>query len=272
MTTRLFPFENIEFLKDFSECKGEITISVFESESKSWLPFFVYLPPDWTPTKSYPLVLFLHGQGGDEGTFGKYVKAEQLNQWINNGDIDPVVIAGIRGDNNRDDVQWFSEGNECLLVAKKGGEFIQFCQTTFNAGDHGKQVSIEGHSRGAAGAIHYYLKYPGLFSSVLGMGYVSDYTLENNFLLARTNMEVLKKETKAALRLEIGTEDSFVLNKDRKASFRMHQFLKENSLEHSFEILHGVEHGFDTYWNYYTDEEVLNGLAHLKFHERNRKK
>lgn len=269
MTTKLFPFENIKLVSDFSEHKGEINISAFESRSRSWVPFFVYLPPDWTPGKSYPLVLFLHGQGGDEGTFSKYVKAEQLNRWINNGDIEPLVIAGIRGDNDRDHVQWFSEKNERLLVNEKGGEFIQFCQDTFNAGDHGQQISIEGHSRGAAGAIHYYLKYPGFFSSVLGMGYVSDYTLENNFLLAGQNLELLKEEKKA-LHLEIGTEDSFVLNKDRRASFRMHQFLKENSLDHSFEILHGVEHGFDTYWNYYTDEEVLNGLAHLKFHERNR--
>ncbi|WP_372751549.1 alpha/beta hydrolase [Labilibaculum sp.] len=271
MTTKLFPIDNIEFLRDFSECKGKINISAFESQSKSWVPYFVYLPPDWNPKTSYPLVLFLHGQGGDEGTFSKYVKAEQLNQWINSGDIEPLVIAGIRGDNDRDNVQWFSEGNECLLVDEKGGEFIKFCQNNFNAGDHGKQISIEGHSRGAAGAIYYYLKYPGLFSSVLGMGYVSDYTLENNFLLGWKNLELLKRE-KMPFRLEIGTEDSFVLNKDRRASFEMHQFLKENLIEHTFDILHGVEHGFDTYWNYYTDEGMLNGLSHLKFHERSRKK
>lgn len=269
MNTNLFPFENIELKTNFKQAKGLITISVFESKSRSWVPYFVYLPPNWNPDKSYPLVLFLHGQGGDEGTFNKYVEAEQLNKWIANGDLDPVVIAGIRGDNDRDKVQWFTDENKSLLVKECGGEFIQFCQDSFNAGNYGKEISIEGHSRGAAGAIHYYLKYPGLFSSVVGMGYVSDYTLENNFFLARNNVEALRGDS-IPLRLEIGSEDSFVLNKQRKASFKMHQFLKENSINHSFEILHGVEHGFDTYWNYYSDEGMLNGLAHLKFHERSR--
>ncbi|MBN2597702.1 MAG: hypothetical protein JXR82_13075 [Marinifilaceae bacterium] len=264
-------FDNIIELTDFKDCSGKINISVFEAEKGYCVPYFVYLPPNWSPDKSYPLVLFLHGQGGDEGTFNKYVRAEQLNNWINNGDLDPVVIAGIRGDNDRDNVQWFTEKNESLLVKENGGEFIQFCQDSFNAGGHGKQISIEGHSRGAAGAIHYYLKYPGLFSSIIGMGYVSDYTLDNNFMLGRNNLKALIAES-TPLRLEIGTEDSFVQTKNRRASFELHQFLKENEIDHSFEILHGVEHGFDTYWNYYSDEGLLNGLSHLKFHERSRKR
>ncbi len=264
-------FDDIIELTDFKDCAGKINVSIFETGARSWVPYFVYLPPNWNPNETYPLVLFLHGQGGDEGTFNKYVQAEQLNEWITNDDLEPVVIAGIRGDNDRDNVQWFTEENENLLVNKPRGEFLQFCQNSFNAGRHGKEISIEGHSRGAAGAIHYYLKYPGLFSSVVGMGYVSDYTLEDNFFLGRNNLELLKREA-TPLRLEIGTEDSFVQTKNRRASFEMHQFLKENSIEHSFEILHGVEHGFDAYWNYYSDEGMLNGLAHLKFHERSRKR
>ncbi len=269
MNTKLYPFENIELKDSFKEAQGQITISVFESKSRSWVPYFVYLPPNWNRNESYPLVLFLHGQGGDESTFNKYVQAEQLNEWITNGDLDPVVIAGVRGDNDRDNVQWFTEKNENLLVNKPDGEFIQFCEEYFSAGKQGKEISIEGHSRGAAGAIHYYLKFPGMFSSIVGMGYVSDYTLEDNFFMGRNNLELLKKES-TPVRIEIGTEDSFVLNKNRRASFEMHQFLKENLIDHSFEILHGVEHGFDTYWNYYSDEGMLNGLLHLKFHERSR--
>jgi len=270
MQLNQFPFEGIELKTDFREKQGKITISVFKSKSRSWVPFFVYLPPNWNPNETYPLILFFHGQGGDEGTFQKYVEAEQLNRWITEGDLEPVVIAGVRGDNDRDHVQWFSEENESLFVNEKGGDFILFCQDLFNAGGRGESISIEGHSRGAAGAIHYYLKYPKQFSSVVGMGYVSDYTLESNFLLARKNLsELVDEET--PLRIEIGTEDSFVLNKQRRASFKMHQFLKENNIVHSFDVLHGVEHGFDTFWNYYTDEGIVNGLAHLKFHEKARK-
>ena len=199
------------------------------------------------------------------------MNAEQLNEWILNKEIDPVVIAGVRGDNDRDQIQWYTEQNEALFVDEDDdGEFICYCQKNFNAGIANKSISIEGHSRGAAGAINYFLKFPNRFSSIVGMGYVSDYSLENNFLLAKKNLEYLQ-DGKTLLRLEIGTEDSFVRNKQRRASFKIHQFLEEMELDHSFKVLHGVEHGFDTFWNYNTDEGISNGLAHLKFHEKARK-
>jgi len=51
----------------------------------------------------------------------------------------------------------------------------------------------------------------------------------------------------------------------------LHDCLNALDLEHEFEVLHGVEHGFDTFWNYFTDEGIVNGLSHLKFHEKARK-
>lgn len=264
-------FENIKEITDFTKCRGEINISVFNSENRSWLPYFVYLPPNWSAKKEYPLVIFFHGQGGDEGTFSKYVNAEQINGWILEDEIEPLVIVGVRGDNERDEVQWFTKENEALFVGDDGGEFIQYCQDNFKAGIGRRRISIEGHSRGAAGAINYFFKYPHQFASIVGMGYVSDYTLKDNYLLAKKNLHHLN-EGKTPLRLEIGSEDSFVRDKQRRASFEMHRFLEEVELDHSFEVLHGVEHGFDTFWNYYNDDGVINGLAHLKFHEEARNK
>jgi len=263
-------FDNIDQLTDFNTCSGKISISIFESVKRSWVPYFVYLPPEWDESKSYPLIFFMHGQGGDETTFKKYVQAEQLNKWISDGEIEPVVIVGIRGDNDRDNVQWFTSENESLIVGDFQGEFVKFCQKKFKAGIGDRSISIEGHSRGAAGAIHYYLKYPGKFASVVGMGYVSDYTLENNCVLAKSNSGKLGKES-LPFRLEIGTEDSFVRTKNRRCIYHLHDYLNELELKHEFEILHGVEHGFDTFWNYFTDEGILNGLSHLKFHEKARK-
>lgn len=270
MNTKSFPFENYSLQTDFRSCTGKITLSVFETQLRSWVPFFVYLPPNWNPDESYPLVLFLHGQGGDETTFGKYIQAQQLNEWILCGELEPVVIAGVRGDNDRENVQWFTPENESMFIEEKGAEFVKHCQQTFKAGIGKNSISIEGHSRGAAGAIHFYLSYPGRFSSVIGMGYVSDYTLVDNYALVRQNSDELKKYS-IPFHFEIGTEDSFVRLKHRRCSFDLHQFLKDNDIAHTFDVLHGVEHGFDTFWNYYTDEGILNGLTHLKFHEKSRK-
>ncbi|PXY02704.1 hypothetical protein DF185_01005 [Marinifilum breve] len=270
MNTSKYCFEGYNQIKNSSYEDGKISFFVFNSSSRSWVPYFVYLPPNFSTDRNYPLVLFMHGQGGDETTFNKYVKEEQLNKWILDGEIEPVVIAGIRGDNDRENVQWFTPENESLIAGDGLGEFVQYCQNNFNAGVESNDISIEGHSRGAAGAIHYYLKYPGKFASVAGMGYVSDYTLPSNKKLASQNLEALKK-LQIPLRLEIGTEDSFVLTKNRRCIYDLHNHLNDLELNHEFEVLHGVEHRFDYFWHYFTEEGLINGLRHLKFHENARK-
>ena len=106
---------------------------------------------------------------------------------------------------------------------------------------------------------------------MIAMGYVSDYTLGDYMLLAATNEEELKKQN-IPFHFEIGTEDRFVRTQNRRCSFELHNYLEKIDLDHGFEILHGVEHGFDSFWHYTTDEGIPNGLWHLKFHENARKK
>jgi len=268
--TKQFGFtENKALLANPKEFTGRINIFTFKSNCRSWVPCFVYLPPNWNPEANYPLVLFLHGQGGDETTFQKYVQAKQLNRWINSGEIEPVVIAGVRGDDDRENVQWFTAANEHLLIKEMGGEFIAFCQHHFKAGEGKQQISLEGHSRGAAGALHYYLKYPGLFASVVAMGYVSSYTLENNYRLAIEWLDQIQ-EYSTPLLMEIGSHDRFVLEQNRRCSFDLHHFFIEKNIDHSFELLQNVEHGFDTFWNYQNESGLVNGLSHLQFHQRAR--
>ena len=250
---------------NYSNAIGQITFSTFESNVRSLVPYFVYLPLNWDPNRSYRLILFLHGQGGDEGTFSKYVRAEDLNEWIKLGKIPDIVIAGVRGDENRDSIQWFTPENEALLIPELNGEFIEFCRANFKAGGVKEGVSIEGHSRGGGGALHYLFKYPNSFKSVISMGYVSDYSLALNKEMASDNRQMLI-DSEVKLYLEIGTEDRFVRDQNRKASFAMHDYLDEIKLPHSFEYLHGVEHGFDSFWYHYSDEDIQNGLRHLKRH------
>ena len=250
---------------NYSKAIGQFTLSSFESRVKSTVPYFVYLPPNWHPEGNYSLLLFLHGQGGDEGTFQKYVDAEQLNEWIKDDEIPDLVIAGIRGDADKDKIQWFTEENEALLIPELNGEFIQFCRDNFKAGGVKEGVSLEGHSRGGGGALHYLFKYPESFRSVISLGYVSDYTLSENKEMVLKNKAALIKSG-VQLYMEIGTEDRFVRDQNRKASFALHEYLDEIELPHSFEYLYGVEHGFDSFWHHYSDDDIQNGLRHLKRH------
>ena len=250
---------------DYSSGIGGFTIASFESKARGRVPYFVYLPPNWHPRENYRLLLFLHGQGGDEGTFQKYVAVEQLNEWILSDEINDIVIAGIKGDNDRDKIQWITPENEALLIPELDGEFIQFCQENFNAGGEKKGVSLEGHSRGAGGALNYLFKYPNSFKSVVSMGYVSDYTLTSNKEMALINRGLLIRSN-LKFYLEIGTEDRFVRDQNRIASFALHDYLNEIKIPHRFEYLYGVEHGFASFWNHYSDGGKQNGLLHLKRH------
>jgi enterochelin esterase-like enzyme len=250
---------------DITKAQGKYTLSSFESMVRAEVSYFVYLPPNWNPDGNYRLLLFLHGQGGDESTFRKYVKADQLNKWILSGELNDIVIAGIRGNNDRDNIQWFTPENEALLIPELNGDFIQFCRDHFKAGGVKEGVSIEGHSRGGGGALHYLFKYPNSFKSVISMGYVSDYSLALNKEMASDNRQILI-DSGVKFYLEIGTEDRFVRDQNRKASFAMQDYLNEIKLPHSFEYLHGVEHGFDSFWHHYSDEGIQNGLRYLKRH------
>ena len=93
---------------DFSERNGHFTRTVFQSEARGWAYFSVYLPPDWTPegTETYPLILYLHGQGGDEHTFPWLIGAEDINEWIESEEIPPFVLIAPRGADQRMRAQW----------------------------------------------------------------------------------------------------------------------------------------------------------------------
>ena len=145
--------------------KGKISISSFITNTGTNIPFFVYLPPLWNPELDYSLVLFMHGQGGDETTFKKYVDSTQLNAWIENGEIPDVVIAGISGGDDKDNMQWYSDRNQKLLVPDLGGEFIEFCKLNFKAGGK-KCISIEGHSRGREIAFNSQRVFPYIYRQV----------------------------------------------------------------------------------------------------------
>lgn len=56
---------------------------------------YVYLPPNYTPNRRYPLIIFLHGFASDEQSFLKVVP--QVDEAICKGTLPPVIIAAPDG-------------------------------------------------------------------------------------------------------------------------------------------------------------------------------
>ena len=100
---RFDPAEPTDEVRDFTGRGGRYTRSAFLSDSRGWVFFNVYLPPGWSPggPEAYPLIIFLHGQMGDEHRFTDNVRASQLNGWIENGSVAPFVLIAPRGADRR---------------------------------------------------------------------------------------------------------------------------------------------------------------------------
>lgn len=248
---------------------GGYAYSTFLSPSRGLVDYSVYLPQEWqrNSRKTYPLVFFLHGQTGWERSFPDSVPASQLNQWIAQGQIPPMVIVSLRTGRLRANVeeQWSSARNEKLLTSEASNELRMYVRQQFRAGMSAKTTAIHGHSRGSRGAIHYALKYPLSFSSAVANAFVSDYALDETKRIAQSNLQQIRSNG-IPLRISIGDRDEFALNMGRKASPVIHQFLKGLQIPHDYEVFRGVNHGFVNIWNTQMRAGITNGLAELQLH------
>ena len=254
---------------EYSGRSGRFTRSVFESEARGWAYFSVYLPLEWTPhgAETYPLIFFLHGQGGDEYYFPRVVQSEELNQWIEGGDLPPFVLIAPRGADVRNSVQWYHSANETMLTSEEEGELRAYARDVFRAGVDPGTVSVHGHSRGSTGALFFALNHPDKFASAVANAFVSDYALEDRQRDADENLARVL-ESGIPIRMIIGTEDEYVVEQARTATPEMHEHLQGLGIPHEYEVFQGVTHGLRSIWNHRRDDGEKNGLYELQFHAR----
>lgn len=250
---------------------GDYTHSRFISPSRGLVDYSVFLPSEWRrdSKKTYPLIIYLHGQTGWEHSFSEAVPAAQLTQWMARGLIPPAVIVALRsgriGANGRTEEQWSSSRNETLITSEKPNELRAFIRQQFRAGMSPKTTSVHGHSRGSRGAIHYALKFPQSFASAVANAFVSDYALQETMQIATQNQARLRTNG-IPLRLSIGDRDEFVLNMGRKASPVIHQHLNNLGIPHQYQVFPGIDHSFAKLWNVRLSNGMPNGLSELQFH------
>lgn len=254
---------------DFSGRDGRFTRSAFQSEARGWVYFSVYLPPDWTPddTETYPLIFFLHGQGGDEFAFPRSVQAREINQWIEQGELPPFVLIAPRGADVRNSVQWYHRPNEIMLTSEGAGELRAYAREHYRAGVDPETVSVHGHSRGATGALFMAMNHPDKFVSAVANAFVSDYALGDRQDDADENRDRVL-ESGIPIRMVIGTRDEYVLQQNRTATPEMHEHLLGLGISHEYEVLSGVSHALRSIWDHRRDDGRKNGLYELQFHAR----
>ncbi|MFC1574487.1 alpha/beta hydrolase [Gemmatimonadota bacterium] len=254
---------------DFSWQPGAYNFSSFVSGARGRVFYSVYLPLGWTSegSEAYPLIFYLHGQGGNEGIFPREVPESQLNRWISWGLVPPFVVVALRAAHPIDTDQWYDPENVTLLTSEGSDELRAFCWNTFRAGGDSRHTSVHGQSRGASGALYFALNHWDKFASAVANAFVSDYALSDHKQAATLNRDAIV-ESGILLRMTIGSEDEFAREHERIGSFLLDAHLTTLGIPHEFEVLPGVGHGLSPQWFFVRPDGKLNGLHELQLHAR----
>ncbi|MFT3827947.1 MAG: alpha/beta hydrolase-fold protein [Chitinophagaceae bacterium] len=127
------------------------------------VPFLVYIPRKYDPTKKTPLYLYLHGAAGNRQAFStegntpefeKEVLKEQLQQQA-------FVIYAFA----RKDINWLYHQQAFETLIKE----ISFVKSLYNIDDN--KVYVSGHSDGGRGTFWLTLNKPTTFAAALGICY-----------------------------------------------------------------------------------------------------
>lgn len=226
----------------------------------------IYLPPDYASSngKRYPVIYWLHGAGGHESQ--GLSQAALLDRAIAAG-LMPSTIMVIPNGGRRSEYRDWPEQNvmaETMIVK----ELIPLVDSSYRTQAAPLGRAIEGMSMGGNGSLKLALKFPELFGSVLAIAgtygrirldgyyylgvqpeqqrwvsqlaqwYSSD---EDVFALAEKNYGRLGH---LRIRLLIGTQDvSF------PDSEKLHVHLRDLGIAHEYEILLGVTHNTQAYYD-----------------------
>lgn len=135
---------------------------------------YVYVPPGYDPTKSYSLMLWLHGAFGDERSFLLGASIKIIDDMICSGKCAPFLIAcpdGLYQGNRR----FF--GDHSFYVNGRGGRFedhlmeeiVPFLMSRYSIQTDRSAHVIFGQSAGGFGALQLAIKRRDFFSTVATM-------------------------------------------------------------------------------------------------------
>jgi predicted esterase len=139
----------------FAKATGDLTMAYRSSFDGALVPYRVYLPTNYTSSKKYPLVVLLHGAGGDETNF-----VESYGRiWPKLAEERGYVLASVNG---RGPLSGYAKAN--------GGEqdvldVMDLVKNRYSIDT--SRVYLGGHSMGGAGTWRIGLEYADRFAGLI---------------------------------------------------------------------------------------------------------
>ncbi len=135
--------------------------------------FDVYLPPNYNPLKSYPIVYHFGGLGSDYSTYGA-TDSIIMDSLISSGEITPLIIIFPDGSSNQYQGLWYvNSALQGLFEDYMIQQLIPYVDKKYNqkkdATGNGQPFrAIMGQSMGGYGSLYYGVKHPELFCAFAG--------------------------------------------------------------------------------------------------------
>ena len=215
-----------------------VTHRVLRSEKNGVeIGYSVFLPSDFgSSTKHYPLVIFLHGSGGNENSdaggfstnFSEAVAAKAYPE--------SVILFPNGRQSGYVDRPERKEYIETFII----NELIPHAEKEYRAGGTPELRMLCGFSMGGAGSVHLALSHPDKFSGVIAFGGSAGRS-GTAIQLLKQNARKLR-ERKFRLFLGVGENDKFA----QAESFR--KALDEEKISHVYKVLPGVGHDLGVYY------------------------
>jgi S-formylglutathione hydrolase len=231
------------------------------------VPYAVLLPDGYKDGAPLPLLIYLHGGGGDRTALTRM--RDIFEQEWNSGHLPKMVVAtpSVSQRCFYMDYKDGSEKWETLIV----GPFRDFLQQTYHATADPKRNMLMGPSMGGEGSLRMGFKYPEkflaiaaqepgiepilhwkdmtprmrfwrsdeLFETAFGKPVDPAYWEQNNpASIAHANPKRLM-DSGLQIYIDVGDHDMFLLNEGTEF---LHRALTDNGIEHEYHLVHGADH------------------------------
>jgi endo-1,4-beta-xylanase len=229
----------------------------FQSKSMNVeVGYNIYLPPDYATSgdKRFPVVYFLHGRGGNEGS-GMFI-FELFDKAIKEKQIPSMIYVTACGEKNSGYVD--SPDGTIMSDTAIMKELIPHVDATYRTIAAKGGRAVEGFSMGGQGAILFAFKYPEMFSAVCGYGAglargaelkkelpavfkkmhndnIEQFDGTSAWFYARQNADRIRGSV--AIKLGLGSKDPHL-----ERNHRMDALLEELKISHEYKELPGIGH------------------------------
>ncbi len=262
--------------QDKTEVPGAKPIVFPSTVAKQDVSAMVYLPPDYVAnsTQRYPVVYWLHGMCGHawNGTFFLH----QLDDAIRNNHAPSMIAVLVNGMSDSyyfdsPDGQWPVES----VILK---DLIPYIDRTYRTIAIRQARAIEGFSMGGFGAAHLAFKFPDIFGiAVIDAGafnsadtfkqgipkisakmFGDDANFERNdpAVLIQRNADAIRG--RVMIRIAVGDQDGL-----QPAMQKLHEQLKTLKINHEYEVVPGVGHDRQLFYNLLQDRPFSRFYARV---------